>query len=223
MSDPNYSLDPPPLNHLHKLLDRADLPGRRAQIKMSPVKEQEEEKYYKPDASSRKAAVLALLIPDLKKGFEYPSLTFIRRPAHPKDQHSGQIGFPGGGLEDQDKSYAECALRETFEEIGVPQRKIHLLGALTPLYVYASNNLVYPYVGYTLDHPEFVLQESEVAEVITCPVQHFNEPSAIKYKDLKVRGVQLNQVPYFDLYGHVLWGATAMMVSEFIHLWNKSI
>lgn len=160
---------------------------------------------------------MALLIPI--KGEWH--ITFIKRPSHPKDKHSGQISFPGGGLEEGDYSMEACATRETEEEIGIAADQIKVLGALTKLYVYASNNLVYPFVGYLNKEEKFRLQESEVAQVITAPLSYFSDETILKHKDLTVRGYVLNRVPYFDLYGEILWGATAMMLSELNFLWKQ--
>jgi len=113
-----------------------------------------------------------------------------------------------------------CAIRETYEEVGVPQEHINIIGSLTKLYVYASNNLVYPYVGY-LQHPiEFNANEKEVERVITVPLSYFDNKSIIKQKELVVRGYKLPKVPYYDVNGEVLWGATAMMISELLFLLN---
>jgi len=172
--------------------------------------------YYQIPNNARLAAVLALLVP-IKNEWH---LTLIKRPAHPNDLHSGQISFPGGGLENQDDSFEACATRETYEEVGVPQEHINIIGSLTKLYVYASNNLVYPYVGY-LQHPiEFNANEKEVERVITVPLSYFDNKSIIKQKELVVRGYKLPKVPYYDVNGEVLWGATAMMISELLFLLN---
>ncbi len=192
------------------------LPGKDVQFEMSPIKG-EAALYYDIPGHARLAAVLALLIP-LNGEWH---VTFIKRPSHPKDKHSGQISFPGGGLEKGDKSFEACALRETQEEIGISEEKINIIGDLTKLYVYASNNLVYPYVGYLRQPESYNIQEDEVERVITIPLSDFSNHSIIKTTDLNVRGFKLNNVPYYDLYGEVLWGATAMIMSELVHLWKQ--
>ena len=183
---------------------------------MSPAR-LDVERYYQPPTDARKAAVMALL-DEKKSGWE---ITFIKRQAHPKDMHSGQISFPGGGLEKIDKSYEECALRETYEEIGVPPANIDIIGSLTSLYVFASNNLVYPFVGYLKEPVEFVQDDTEVEKIISVPLNHFFMPETIKTRELTVRGHRLNNVPYYDINGQVLWGATAMMMAEFLSLWKE--
>ena len=119
---------------------------------------------------------------------ESPKVVFIKRPDHPQDPHSGQISFPGGRIEENDISYQAGAIRETYEEIGIPQDHIKVIGALSKLYVFASNNLVFPFVGYLDYLPDFVKQESEVEQVIMVPMDYFSDESILLKKDLHVKG-----------------------------------
>ena len=185
---------------------------------MSPVAS-EAERYYTDQSTARKAAVMALFMPINQEWH----LLYMKRPQHPKDMHSGQISFPGGGLEGKE-SLEQCALRETYEEIGVPVDAIEVIGSLTKLYVYASNNLVFPYVGYVKQTLELQLQESEVEKVIPVPMSYFDRPDEIiKTKTLTVRDHTLYDVPYYDLFGETIWGATAMITSELIHIWKQEL
>ncbi|NNK90358.1 MAG: CoA pyrophosphatase [Saprospiraceae bacterium] len=180
---------------------------------MSPIKTRE---YLQFPDSARKAGVLALFYPSNKHDLE---LIFIKRPTkNPMDKHGGQVSFPGGQIEQSDRHMIDTALRETEEEIGIPSNKIKVLGQLSPIYVYVSNFIVTPVVGFIDFKPEYKLQESEVDYVITSPLTHLIDPHNRKTKDLKVRSHLLKQVPYFDLQGEVLWGATAMMTSELLHI-----
>ncbi len=172
--------------------------------------------YYQIPKTARLAAVLALLVPVNDEW----KIVLIKRPSHPRDLHAGQISFPGGGLEGQDESFEECALRETYEEIGIAQEEVQIIGSLTKLYVYASNNLVFPFVGYLERELPFIKDPAEVDRVITTPLSHFKNKSIIKTTELKVRGYRLPSVPYYDIEGEILWGATAMMISELIYLWT---
>jgi len=175
------------------------------------------EKYYMPSEEARIAAVMALLHPS-DEGLQ---ITLIKRTSHPKDQHSGQISFPGGGKDDSDNSLIECALRETLEETGVASHKIKVLGSLSPLFVYASNNMVYPYVGYHDGIPDYTPDPSEVAEIINVPLTYMLRPEIVSTTELQVRGFTLPEVPYYDVKGHILWGATAMMMVELLSLWKE--
>jgi hypothetical protein len=105
-------------------------------------------------------------------------------------------------------------LRETHEEIGVPGQQIKVVGALSEIYVLASNFMVYPYVGLLDEIPSLILEEKEVASTFEIPLYRFFEPEILKEKPIKnALGFTL-MAPYYDLDGKTLWGATAMMVSE---------
>lgn len=186
-----------------------DLPGEAYQNLMAP---KGNEKYRSITPDHKVACVLALLFP--KENEWYISL-IERAGQHPEDKHAGQISFPGGKLDTSDYSYEDCALRETYEEIGVPPENVGILGSLTPVFVYVSNFLVHPFVGFTTEYPRFNKQESEVKSIIEVPVTHFTKPKNKGTSDIQVRDIVLPDTPYYDIYGYKLWGATAMIISEF--------
>jgi len=191
----------------HKLSQT--LPGRIAQLKMAPALRQ----HYKgaPDDATV-ACVLVLLFPKNDNWH----FTLIQRVSHKKDRHSGQISFPGGRLEEDDKSLLAGALREAEEEVGVARDEINVLGKLTQLYIPVSNFLVHPFVGFLEKMPEFVPQPSEVDSILEIPVAELNKKENKKTRDISGgRNIILKNVPYFDFEGKVVWGATAMMLSEF--------
>ena len=191
----------------HKLSQT--LPGRIAQLKMAPALRQ----HYKgaPDDATV-ACVLVLLFPKNDNWH----FTLIQRVSHKKDRHSGQISFPGGRLEEDDKSLLAGALREAEEEVGVARDEINVLGKLTQLYIPVSNFLVHPFVGFLEKMPEFVSQPSEVDSILEIPVAELNKKENKKTRDISGgRNIILKNVPYFDFEGKVVWGATAMMLSEF--------
>jgi len=187
------------------------LPGVQAQNKLSPVMDHAQ--YRVAPKDHKVACVMALIHPRDGKFH----LTFIERASsHPDDKHAGQIGFPGGKMEDSDKDHLSCAIREVEEEIGIAADQINVLGALTDLYVFASNFMVYPYVGYIDHEPSFVAQESEVASIISFPLDGLLSTDALSHKDMTVRGHHMKGVPYYRLNKHILWGATAMITSELL-------
>jgi 8-oxo-dGTP pyrophosphatase MutT (NUDIX family) len=194
----------------HRLSE--DLPGEEAQNKMAPSGS---EKYRVVTPDHKVACVLALLYP---KDKEWHISLIERASKHPEDKHAGQISFPGGQLNDTDYSYEDCALRETYEEIGVSPDTIGILGSLTPVFVYVSNFLVHPFVGFTTEYPRFIKQDTEVKDIIEIPVKHFLKPKNKGTVDITVRDVTLRNTPYYDINGQYLWGATAMIISELEHI-----
>lgn len=195
-----------------------DLPGWEAQMRMSPVGESSN-KYQESNPDSKKAGVIALLFPDES---EMLNLIYIKRTSlHKGDKHSGQISFPGGQREDGDENLEQTALRELEEELGIPTSAVHIIGALTPLYIWVSNFYVEPYLAYMSSKPEFIPQASEVEYPIVVPMEALLKEETKGKKDLQIRNATMPQVPYYDIYGDVLWGATAMMTSEITALFYR--
>ncbi len=205
------------INQLKQQLNKP-LPGRSAQYKMAHAVRLN---YPPPPANARIACTLTLLYPKAESWH----LLLIQRMStnNPNDRHSGQISFPGGGIEQVDQTLAATALRETNEEVGVKSEDIELLGKLTELYIPVSNFLVHPFVGKIDYAPQFIPQPSEVKSIIETPLELLRQPQTIKKKDLKVSDtITLKGVPYYDVQGHVVWGATAMMLSEFLDILAQS-
>jgi hypothetical protein len=110
-------------------------------------------------------------------------------------------------------------MRESQEEIGITSTSVEILGALTDLYIPVSNFHVFPFVGYYPKEPSFIAQETEVAGILEVPLRLLASPETRQLTTIKLaKGFKLNQVPYYDIYGHTLWGATAMIVSEFLEV-----
>lgn len=194
---------------------RGELPGRMAQFEMANI--HRELNYVVPD-DARHAGVLLLLFPH--EGQMHT--TFIQRTAHnPNDPHSGQVSFPGGKLDETDENMLSCALRETEEEIGVPVTDIEVLGNLTQLYIPVSHFNVHPFVGYVPEKPGYRLQESEVRSVLNFPLAHFLDEGNLDKCDITVRSMTMKDVPYFRAGENRIWGATAMILNEFLSVWRK--
>lgn len=192
------------------------LPGKEAHFSMSHVG-----RFFKPaPATAQKAGVLILLFP--KDGEWHIALT-QRASKYANDKHKGQMSFPGGKMEAMDDSLITTALRETEEEIGVPRESITILGELTPFYIPVSNFVVQPVVGLVERKPSFVLEENEVTELVSESVARLCSDKLKFVKDISIsKQLTLKRVPYFDVEGKVVWGATAMMLNEFVTLLKQN-
>lgn len=143
----------------------------------------------------------------------------IQRAANPRDRHSGQISFPGGRLETGDLSLEGVAIRETEEEIGVSASNIRILGRLTQLYIPVSNHLVHPFVAVLDGTPSFKPQPGEVAQILAPEIHAFRAADRIKRADISIMdGMLLKDVPCYEIDGQIVWGATAMIISEFLEV-----
>ena len=214
---------PPPLLALQERLRRADLPGQAAHRLLKPAPlDGREVTWPQPDENHQQAAVLMLLYPRDPdgQGSELPGnlhLILMRRPDY-DGVHAGQISLPGGRRETVDTSLAQTALREAHEEVGVAPETVRLLGALSPFFVFVSNHNVHPYVGYAARRPDFVPCPEEVAGLVEVPLAQLLDPAHRREEVRDLRRWGASRVPYFDLAGERVWGATAMMLSELVAL-----
>jgi 8-oxo-dGTP pyrophosphatase MutT (NUDIX family) len=194
-----------------------ELPGRKAQFLMAPGERQID--YVEPDDSIL-ACVLALIFP---KNKEWHVALIERVSENIHDVHAGQLSFPGGRFEESDYSYQDCALREAEEEIGIQASEVGIIGELTSLYIPVSNYLIYPFIGFMGEQPEYIIQKNEVQGVIEIPLKHFLESKNKKKIDMNIRASILKDVPYYDVHNIPLWGATAMIMSEFETIIRKTL
>jgi len=193
------------------------LPGTAAQIKMATGTRRE---FPTIPANAKEACVLCLLYP---KDNEWYIVLTQRVSTNKNDRHSGQMSFPGGKYEDSDASYEQGALRETEEEVGIPAKVVSILGKMTPLYIPVSNFQVYPFVGVIDYTPTFTPEIQEVKEIVETPLSLLLEDSTRQITDLTIRNYSIKEVPYFNVFGKVVWGATAMMLSEFVEIVKEAM
>jgi 8-oxo-dGTP pyrophosphatase MutT (NUDIX family) len=188
---------------------RKPLPGVKAQLRMAP--RPGSLKLPTPQSTPRKSGVLILLFPSMETG----ELCFVltRRTESVAD-HKGQISLPGGAVDPDDPSIAYTALREACEEVGVCSDVMRILGPLTPIYIPPSDFCVQPYVAYMSQPPQFFPQPEEVAEIIEVPLPHLLDQQNVVVEEWLLDD-EVKQVPFFNIYGHKVWGATAVVLSEF--------
>jgi 8-oxo-dGTP pyrophosphatase MutT (NUDIX family) len=182
--------------------------GKAAQMGMVPVPRGN---VRPPDMSgqARQGGVMVLIFE--KRGKSHLLLT---RRRDDLQQHAGQISFPGGRREDGE-SLRETALREAHEEVGIQPTEVQVLGELTSLYIMPSDFEVHPFVAWHTGQPSYTIQDDEVAEILEVPISFLLDPTNRHEEPWKISGFQL-KVPYYLVGKHKVWGATAMMLSEFL-------
>jgi len=199
------------LNDLGRRLHHP-LPGLAAQLRMMPLPPPPGQKTYQEVGDDcLRGAVLILLYP--RDGETHT--VFIRRP-QTVVHHKGQIAFPGGHVEDGETP-AEAAVREAWEEIGVDPARIRVMGGLTPLYIPPSRYCIYPFVAATDASPVFLPQPGEVDEIIEAPLAPFFE-GRNRRTETWAFDMGPRQVPFYAVGSHKIWGATAMVLSEFLEI-----
>ena len=195
----------------------APLPGVEGQKKMAPQPKSGEIDRWARPADCREAGVLLLLYPYANNGRTAElHLALTRRTEYP-GVHSGQISLPGGRREGQESRQA-AALREAMEEVGVIPDRLEMIGQLSPLYTPPSNFCIYPHVAFAASRPNFRLESKEVAALLEPPLRLLLNPANCREELWHFERYGPRRVPFFDVDGHKVWGATAMILSEFLTL-----
>ncbi len=191
------------------------LPGHKAQVRMSPS----HRAFAPPPGKSIPfvGAVLVLLYPGNENDDLFLVLTVRTNNV---TVHKGQVSLPGGSREPEDATLEKTALREVCEELGICEDEIDMIGELTPIYIEPSNFHVHPFVAYLPYRPSFVIEEEEVLHVLEVPVSHFVDPKNVSVENWVIEGVE-RSIPFFDVYGKKVWGATAIILSEFVAILEK--
>jgi len=200
---------------------KGPLPGLAAQLRMAPSPRFGWDPLKFPEGA-RDGAALLLVYPTYAEAAEgrphndslHVALTVRGSGLR---NHTGQVSLPGGGV-DAGETFEQAALREATEEIGVEPATVEVLGRLTPLHIPVSGFILHPVVGFTSMRPAFQRAEWEVARIIEAPVSALSDPAVIKreIRTWTVKGQAVDiDVPYFDIDGEKVWGATAMVLAEF--------
>ncbi|PSQ86081.1 MAG: CoA pyrophosphatase [Bacteroidetes bacterium QS_3_64_15] len=201
-----------PLSSLtDRLTERLEqpLPGHEVHLTMAPRYPARRADLSVDKRDCREAGVLVLLVPHDGD----PAVVLTIRREHLPD-HAGQISFPGGQGEG-DESLLDAALREAEEEVALPPSSVRMLGRLTPLYTPPSDFCVHPFVGRPESAPELYPTDEEVERVLRVPLAHLLDPATHSTETRRLGGTDV-EVPYYDVAGHMVWGATAMMLAELL-------
>jgi 8-oxo-dGTP pyrophosphatase MutT (NUDIX family) len=197
--------------HIRQAMRLANFDPLMAQARMAP--QSRPMRQLKPAQGmppAKQAGVLVLIYPEVGDGLH---IVLTRRQAHLRG-HSGQISFPGGRWDDTDTDFVATALRETCEELGLCERtRIDVLGMLSKVYIPPSNHDVHPVVGLMTNKPRLEPNPDEVAEAFSLPLRDLLNPAIKRTMQREFNGKSFD-VPYYDVQGHQVWGATAAMLSE---------
>ena len=202
-----------PTDWLNRLRDRLTrpLPGLDAQLRMAPSPRVGWDPLKFPEGARDGAALLLVYPHD-----DTLQLALTVRGSGLRN-HTGQVSLPGGRVDDGE-TFEQAALREAEEEVGVDPRAVDVVGRLTPLHIPVSGYLLHPVVGFTTMRPAFQRAEWEVARIIEAPISLLSDPRIMK-REMRTRTVNGQtidvDVPYFDIDGEKVWGATAMVLAEF--------
>jgi 8-oxo-dGTP pyrophosphatase MutT (NUDIX family) len=189
-----------------------ELPGTEVQWRMASSDRMIKDFPRVPGPDARVAAVLILLYTHDRSVYT----VFMQRPDY-TGFHGGQISFPGGKKEPDDLNITATALREAMEETGINPSSVSVEGLLTPLFIPVSNMIVTPVVGWYEGRPVFRHDPAEVKFLIEARLEKFLEPDIIRKRPMVLRGETID-VRYFAYEGHVIWGATAMMLNELLEI-----
>ncbi|WP_338876859.1 CoA pyrophosphatase [Spirosoma sp. SC4-14] len=164
----------------------------------------------KPNERTRRSAVLICFYPYQDSVY----LPLILRPQY-DGVHAGQMAFPGGRMERFDENLTRTALREAQEEVGIRVTDVKVLGLLTELFIPPSNFFVQPVVGMLPYRPDFYPDPREVEAVVEVDLQTLMDETIVGDSQIEVRGIIVD-APFYQIQGHRVWGATAMMISELL-------
>lgn len=194
-----------------RLALQSGLPGESAHQQMTlrgrlPASDAED-----LDPPPKQSAVMLITYPENQTW----NLILIKRPDY-EGVHSGQISFPGGKMEKSDADLLETAVREAREEVGIERHFMETIGKLSKIYIPPSHFMVHPFVATAASRPELAGDPREVQEILHVPITSFIGEDKVVQEKVYISQNKLSMnVPAFKVGNHVIWGATAMILSEF--------
>lgn len=197
------------IGNLLEALQR-ELPGEGAHTLMMPVNRPYSSALKENAQGYRKSAVAIVLYE------EHAALksVLIERPKY-DGVHSRQIAFPGGKMDASDRDLEFTARRECKEEIAIPHDALQLLGTLSDIYIPVSQFIVAPHVFYIEKLPELIPDPREVERIIPFHLERITEDTSVQHTNMRFgNGLVQKDIPYFDIEGKIVWGATGMMLAE---------
>ncbi len=190
------------------------LPAEKAHAALMNYKRKKAEEILKEKKDVKMSAVLCLLFEEENNWKFY----LMERNTY-NGVHSAQVSFPGGRRENSDANFKETALREANEELNINPDEVEILGELSTMYIPPSNFLVYPFVGIATQKQSIIPDPIEVNKVITANLDDLMGENAVRKSPVKMSGFdQMIQVQHYTLDGHIVWGATGMILAELAYL-----
>jgi 8-oxo-dGTP pyrophosphatase MutT (NUDIX family) len=171
--------------------------------------------YGPPSFDARPAAVLALLYP-----LDGRVVVALTRRHEGLTAHAGQISLPGGRIEPGESDW-EAAVRELHEELGAADADVVPLAPLSPLFIFATNFVVRPWLAWSDRRPALIANPSEVVGVLETPLDKLRDRRAWSTRPMTIRGLPLDVPCLYDA-EHCIWGATAMILSEVVSLYEAA-
>jgi len=191
------------------------LPGEESQLKMAPA--------FRPRAAASQnppPGKAAVLIPVYLSPEGIPSILLTLRKTY-DGVHSAQVSFPGGKFDAHETDPVEVALRESQEEVGLTPSAVKIAGLLSPLYIPVSHMLVQPVVGFIEGYIEWIPDPREVERLISVTMESLADPSLVQSKAVRISASLSMDAPFYSIGNETVWGATAMILSEWIEVWKQ--
>ena len=199
------------INNIKKTMQK-NLPGKTAHNEMMVKPKNKLEKKISPIPS----AVLILLYPENEEW-----RFFLTKRSKNVKNHKNQISLPGGTVE-KNESLKDAAIRETHEEIGIEPNSINIIGAMTSFYIPVSGFKISPFIGWIKHKPKLTIQNTEVSKVYSPSITSLMKKESKKEKQTVILGNEI-KIPFFELEGEMVWGATSMIISEFKYILKETI